>query len=46
MRLTPRLLASAVDISAAVARKHRYFHSLHGVLAITFRPNLPPLEFP
>lgn len=45
MRLTPRLLASAVAFSTAVARKHRYFHSSHGVLALTFRPNFAPLEF-
>ena len=45
MRLTPRLLASAVDLLTAVARKHRYFHSWHGVLALNFRPNFAPLEF-
>ena len=33
MRLTPRLLASELDLSANVARLHRYFYSLHGVLA-------------
>jgi hypothetical protein len=33
MRLTPRLLASELDLSSAVARLHRYFYSSHGVLA-------------
>ena len=34
MRLTPRLLASELDLSGTVARLHRYFYSLHGVLAL------------
>lgn len=43
MRLTPRLLASAVDLSTAVARLHRYsFFSMHGVLAHS--PLSTPME--